>query len=870
MKYKKPRPRRLAYRLLTWMHFADLDEGFEGDIEEDFEERVNSRGRKSAVLWLWIHAIAAVPKFIIQITRWRFYMFKNYLKIAIRNMKRNKGYSFINIAGLSIGIACCILVFFFVQDEKTYDRFHENIDRIYYIMGDVDLGRIKIGVSPEPSLGEKMRDEFPEVENAARLKKEELLIKNKGDAVKMGGISTDSSFLDIFSFPLAAGDAGDVLDGLSSIILTEKASQILFGSKNPVGETVSLNINDEYVDFIVSGVTQPIPNNSSLRFDFLINIRSLRAGELENSQTSVPTFLLLSDNENYGQLIEKFPQTIDKDLSERFKGKGAYHLHPLAGDHLIPPEKSSSIVLSDKGNITYIYILSGIALMILLTACFNYTNLSIGRFSNRMKEVGMRKVLGAQMRQISRQFLFESVVLSVFSLVPAFILSAVLMPSFNFLVGKELTINVFDNALPAVFLIVLTICVSCVAGAYSSVIAARSSSIELFRGRLKLSGKNIFSRALIVFQFAASIFLIIGTLFMGKQINFMLSQDLGYDSEKVVRIPLENISKDKKKNQSFFASYKNKIAGYSSIKNVCGAKYSLSSSWMLWVEDTTESERRFMFNQNYIDHDYIDALGIQILEGRNFSREFPSDLTNSVIINEEFVKEMEITEPIGKNIGEFFKESSICGNSRIIGVVKDFNYQSLSNKIRPIVLMLNNDESYDFAYVKFSGSIQETIKILEKEFKDLAPQIPFEFSFLDEQVALQYQKEEKWSGIISWSSLFAVAIACSGLFGLTLLIVKKRTKEIGIRKVLGASVFVIVRLINKEFIWMIAFANFIAWPAVYYCTNKFLQNYAYRIPIDIWTFATAGFLALVIAVLTISVYAARAGIRNPVDVIKYE
>lgn len=869
MKYKKPLPQRIAYRLLTWMHFADLDEGFEGDIEEDFEERVDNLGRINAVLWLWIHAIAAVPKFIIQLAFWRFYMFKNYLKIAIRNMIRNKGYSFINIAGLSIGIACCILMYFYVKDEKTYDRFHENIDRIHYIMGDVDLGRIKIGVSPEPFLCEKMRNEFPEVENAARLQREELLIKNKGDAVKMSGISTDSSFLDIFSFPLAVGDAEGVLDDLSSIVLTEKASQILFGGKNPVAETVSLNINDEYVDFIVSGVTQPIPDNSSLKFDFLVNIRSVRAEKLENNQNFfVPTFLLLSVNENYKQLIEKFPQTIDKDLSERFNGKGAYHLHPLAGYHL--SEKSHSIVLSDKGNITYIYILSAIALIILLTACFNYTNLSIGRFSNRMKEVGMRKVLGAQMRQISRQFLFESVVLSFFSLAPALLLSAVLMPYFNLLVGKELTINVFDNGLLAVFLFVLIICVSCVAGAYPSVIAARSSSVELFRGRLKLSGKNIFTRALIVFQFAASVFLIIGTLFMGKQINFMLSQDLGYDSEKVVRVPLKNISKDKKKNQSFFSNYKNKIAGYSSIKNVCGAKYSLSSSWMLWVEDTKEGERRFMFNQNYIDHDYIDTLGIQMLEGRNFSREFPSDLTNSVIVNEEFVEEMEITEPIGKNIGEFFKESLICGDSRIIGVVKNFNYQSLSNKIRPVVLMLNKDESFDYAYVKFSGSIQETVKILEKEYRELAPQIPFEFSFLDEQVALQYQKEEKWSRIISWASLFAVGIACSGLFGLTLLIVKKRTKEIGIRKVLGASVIAVVRLINKEFLWMIAVANIVAWPAVYYCANKFLQNYAYRIPVDVWTFVTAGFLSFVIAVLTISVHTVRAGIQNPVDAIRYE
>ncbi|UCE20837.1 MAG: ABC transporter permease, partial [Candidatus Aminicenantes bacterium] len=669
---KKPRPSRIALWLLTRMHFSDLDEGFEGDIEEDFEERVNTLGRKKAVFWLWIHALAAIPKFITQTTRWRFYMFKNYLKIAIRNMRRNKGYSFINIAGLSIGIACCMLVFFFVQDEKMYDRFHENIDRIYYMEGYVDLERFAIGVSPEPSLAGRMRDEFPEVENAVRMKKEELLIKNEGDAVKMNGFSADPSFLDIFTFPLALGSGEGALDGLSSIILTDKASRIIFGEKNPVGETVSLNIRDEYVDFIVSGVTQPIPDNTSLRFDFLVNIRSVRSEEIENNRSSLPTFLLLSDKESYGPLIAKFPQTIDKDLSVRYKGKGAYRLYPLAGYHL--DSKNSSIVLPEKGNIAYMYILSGVALLILLTACINTTNLSIGRFLNRMKEVGMRKVLGAQRRQVARQFLFESVVLSVFSLGLAFIVSALLMPSFNFLIGKELTLNIFGNPLPGIFLFLLTICVGCVAGAYPSLIASRSQSIELFRERFKLSGKNIFSRVLIVFQFAASIFLIIGTLFMDKQINFMLSRDLGYESEKVVRIPLENISKDIKKNQSFFASYKNEITGYGSIKNVCGAKYSLSSSWMTWFAETKEDERRFIFDQNYIDHDYIGVLGIQMLQGRNFSREFPSDLMDSAIVNEKFVEEMGITEPTGKNLGEFLKEASKFAYSRIIGVVKDFNY----------------------------------------------------------------------------------------------------------------------------------------------------------------------------------------------------
>jgi len=802
--------------------------------------------------------------------RWRFYMFKNYLKIAFRNLKMEKGYSIINIASISIGLACCILLYFFVEDEKTYDQFHKNIDRIYYIQGNVDFERFQIGVSPEPAMSVRMTDEFPEVENAVRVKKEELLIKTDGDAVKMIGFSTDPSFLNIFSFPLATGEIKSALHDISSIVLTEKTSRILFGSKNPVSETVSLNINDTYVDFIVTGVTKPIPNNSSLKFDFLINIRGLRADELKNSQSSVPTFLLLSDKNNYNQLIGKFPQSIDKDLSEKYKGKGAYNLYPLKGYHL--SEDNNSIILSGQGDITYIYILSGIALIILLTACFNYTNLSIGRFSSRMKEVGMRKVMGAQMRQISRQFMFESVFLSVVSLIPAVILSLILLPSFNLLVGKELTINVIEYWQFILFLFILIIFVSIIAGLYPSIVAARSTSLDLFKGRIKLSGKNIFSKALIIFQFGASIFLIIGTMFLGKQINFMLSCDLGYDSEKVVRISLENISKDNQKNQSFFFNFKAKLGRYSSIKNVCGAKYSLTSSWMLWAGETKENESRFMFNQNYVDHDYIETLGIQMLQGRNFSQEFPTDFANSVIVNEEFVREMKLAEPVGINFNELFKEPQylVCGSSKIIGVVKDFNNESLSKKILPIALILNNNESFDYLYVKFAGSIQENIQILKKEFRELAPQFPFDLTFLDEQVALQYQKEEKWSRIISWSSFFAVGIACSGLFGLTLLIIKKRTKEIGIRKVLGASVPAIMRLINKEFLWMIIFANIIAWPAVYYSTNMFLQDYAYRISIDIWTFITAGILSFAIAVLTTSIHGIKASIQNPVNTIKYE
>jgi len=857
--------------MISWLTDEMMCRTIMEDLEYRFVRYKKDKGLLTAIIHHVFQCMLIIIPLLFEVVFGGLAMLKNYLKIALRTILHQKGYSLINISSLAAGIACCILIFFYVQDENTYDKFHSKIDRIHYLYSFVDIGFAKLGDSPNSSLAQKMVDDFPEVENAVRLKKDDLILKKDNHSIKLSGISADPSFFDIFSFPLVLGNSEDALNSKFNIVLTSKTSHYFFGEENPVGETVALKIKEEFVDFIVSGVTQQIPYNSSLQFDFLINIHSVHAKALEGEGTSVPTFILLSDKKYKSRLLDKFPETIDKDLGkgfEKYNPKGQYHLHALADFHT--SHESASGILSNRGNITYTYILSGIALLILFIACFNYTNLSVACISNRIKEVGLRKVLGAQRRQIAKQFMFESFVICVFSMGFGLLVAVVGMPIFNSLVYKNLTVNLFNNGLPVLFLLFLTIFVGCVAGSYPSLVVSRFSSIELFQGRIKMSGKNILSRALIVIQFSISIFLIIATLFIYKQNNFMIAKDLGYDCDKVVRIQLENISEDVDINRSFYANYKNSIVRYSAIKYISGATNSLSSDWFhLFGFELKKTKEQFDFNQNQIDYDYIDLLGISIVEGRNFSAGYPSDIENGIIVNEEFVKESGISEPVGRTFGEFFTSTKF-DNYQIIAVVKDFHYESLSEKILPIVLKINKDELYKYVYVKFSGRIKETLEILKKEYKNLAPNIPFEYYFVYEQVALQYQKEEKWSRITTIASLFAITIACSGLFALTLLVVKKRTKEIGIRKVLGASAQNITKLIIKEFIWLIGVANIIAWPIVYYCINLYLQNYSYRVSIELWIFAAAGLLTMCIAVLTIGVQALKATLANPIHSLRYE
>jgi putative ABC transport system permease protein len=524
-------------------------------------------------------------------------------------------------------------------------------------------------------------------------------------------------------------------------------------------------------------------------------------------------------------------------------------------------------VLSQKSTINYSLVLAGISLLVLMIACFNFMNLSIGKASTRIKEIGVRKVCGAKKKQLVKQFWVESLMYSCFSFVVALVMVELFLPVFNHLSQKNLRLSVLaDGELATAFCIGIVLIVGIVAGSYPAIFLSKFSSVDLFRGIMKLSRKNAFSRSLILIQFAISISLIVTTIFLYKQKTYMLNTDLGYDSEQVVVLPLKNLKTRTGGNAAFVSTLKNSLIPYDAIQGVSGSAYNLSEGWMGTYFDKTDGGQELVV-YNYADQDFIPTLGMKIIAGRNFSDQYPADIGGSIVINESLAKKLEVESPVGHNLSEFFKTDF---DRQIIGVVEDFHSQSLHAPIYPAFMGMEGvDQNYVFVKLK-GGKIQGAIAILEKEFKKLAPQIPFEFSFLDEDVARMYEREEQWILLVEYASFFAILIACSGLFGLTLQIVFLRTKEIGIRRVLGASARSILLLINREFLWLVLASNLLAWPAAYLALSAVLKNYAFRVALTPWIFFVSGFLALILAGTTISVHAIQAVKTNPSETLRYE
>ncbi len=493
-------------------------------------------------------------------------------------------------------------------------------------------------------------------------------------------------------------------------------------------------------------------------------------------------------------------------------------------------------------------------------------NLSIGQASTRIKEIGVRKVLGAQRKQLVKQFWFESLLHGFLSLMIGLMMAELFLPAFNRLSQKNLSLDVFSSIWTIAFSVGLVIVVGIASGSYPALFLSRFSSVDLFRGKMKLSRKSSFSRSLIVFQFGISIFLIISTIFIYKQKAYMLNRNLGYETDQVVILPLKNLTTTFRRDAAFLSTLKNKLLAYDMIQNVSGSKSSLPEGWMGTYFETTSGEQTLVV-YNYIDQDFVPTLGMKFLAGRNFSDEYPSDLEGSIIINESFARILGMESPVGHRLSEFFTTDF---DRQIIGVVKDFHYESLHDPIYPAFMGMTGME-YNYVFIKVKGNrVREAITTIKKEFTALAPQVPFEYSFLDEAVARQYVREQHWVRMVEYASVFAILIACSGLFGLTLQVIFLRTREIGIRRVLGASARHILLLINREFIWLVLIANIIAWPAAYFAMSVILRNYAFRVTLAPWVFLVSGLIALLMATVTVSIHALQAVRANPSDTLKYE
>jgi putative ABC transport system permease protein len=782
----------------------------------------------------------------------------NYFKIAFRKIKRQKGYSFINIAGLAIGIACCILILLWVQDELGYDRFHKNVNEIYRVIAEESLpsGEQVQYVPTPPALAPALKEDFTEIVNASRIRPGGRTLVKYGDKLfyEERVIFTEASFFELFTFPFIRGDSKTALSDPFSIVLTEEMAEKYFGEEDPMAKI--LRIGNQF-DFQVTGVIENIPPNSHLRFDFYVPFILLtRFGQDINrwDDNSYYTYVLLQKNVPYQSVKEKISSSIKK---HRPVDTHTLDLQPLTRTHLY---SNFLFDIGEHGDIKYVFIFSVLASFILIIACINFMNLATARSGHRAKEIGMRKVIGANRKDIIKQYLGESILLSFIALIFAVLLIELFLPAFSSLSGKTLKLDLFSNGQVIFGLIGIAIISGILSGSYPAFFISAFRPVKALKGVLKTGGKSSsFRKILVVAQFAITIALIIGTVVVFNQLNFIKNRKLGYEKEHLLYIPLNGEILRK------YEAVKNEL-----LKNPNFINVTLSSDlptdtvhrWggLDWPGKNPEDSREIYFYT--VDFDFVKTFRIEMKEGRDFSINFPTDKSN-YIVNEKAASVMGLEKPVG----QWFSLRGEKGT--IIGVMKDFNFKSVRTEVEPLILRIANYYNYMFVRIR-PGHTHEAISFLKRNWKSYSPNFPLEYHFLDAQFDNLYLAEHRLGTIFKYFTFLAVFIACLGLLGLAAFMAEQRTKEIGIRKVLGAKVSGIVLMLSKEFAKWVLIANIIAWPVAYFAMSNWLQNFAYRTSIGIWTFVLSAALALTIALLTVSFQAVKAATSNPVDSLRYE
>lgn len=805
-------------------------------------------------------------------------MLKNYFKIAWRNLWRNKIFSLIKISGLSIGLTVCMLIFLYTKDEISYDRFHKNKTQLFRIIQTVQFEESRppqtIGIT-NAVLGEAFAKEIPGIQQCIRVNGESATIKKNNDVFTEQSIVVDDNFFTVFTFHLLEGNKKTVLKDLHSVVLSKDMAKKYFGTdpdsyRDVVGETMQIKRNDEFKSYTVTGIAENSPQNSTIKADlyFLMKRDDREMSANDWLGGNLNTFLLLSPQADIQTVESQMQALFDKNTkdfiakAEKEQGisyKARLSLQPLTSIHL------SSKAGPDNGmtggsKSSYSYILTCIAIFILIIACINFINLAVAQSLKRSKEIGVRKVVGGTRGQLIKQFLVESFLVSLFAFVIAVFLTATILPFFNELANKKLSFSYLSDGYLYTGYILLLIITSFTAGFYPSLVLSAFQPIKALYSRQKMVAKNYLTKGLIVLQFVLAIFLIIGTIAINSQLNYLLNKDLGYDSKNLVRINLPYSRSSDKLPALFKTELANdrnilSVAARNSGRNISGAK---------------ANGKNIVMEYNKIDDRFLPTFKIPIVAGRNFSPEYPSDYMNSVIVNETFVKEAgwKINNAVGQTVN-YMDEAK--RPATIVGVIKDYHFSSLKEKITPELFSMDSTSCYGQVWVKINAdNIPQVLSTLENTYKKLVPLFPYTYQFMDEVNARNYQTESKWKQIISIASVLFIFISCMGLLGLVIVSIEQRTKEIGIRKVLGAAVSRIVMLISKEFIILISIAIVIATPVGYYAINKWLQGFEYRVNISWWIFVLAGALVIAIAMLTISFKGIKAAIANPVKSLRTE
>lgn len=795
-------------------------------------------------------------------------MFKNYLKTALRNLWRSRTFSLINILGLSVGLACCMLIFLYSKDEISYDRFHEKKDQIYRIttiMTPPGGNANKIG-STGMMPGPAFKRTIPEIEDFVRVQSASFNIKKGTEVLDQQALYVDSNFFSVFTFSLIAGDPKKALDDLHSVVLSEEVAEKYFGRKNAVGQILQLNTGDKFEPFIVSAVTKKSPQNSSIKIEMLLPIKFAQSQSNDDQWMNffLNTFVVLKGKAD-PQLVEKkfasvfrteaAVQVKEMEVKYGFKDKIEYQLQPLLEMHLskdFPADNG----LTDASNPMYSYILSGIAFFILLIACINFINLTIAHSLKRSKEIGIRKVVGGQRGQLVSQFLGETFIITFIAFLFAILLVKLLLPFFNQLANKSLAISyLFDlklvNAYIALFLLTALI-----AGFYPAMVLSGFNPVQTLYGRFRLSGKNYLSKGLVVFQFTLASFLIVATMAIYAQFNYLTAFDLGYNDDNVAIVNTGHINREK------LEVFKTELLKDPAIESITADQGGRMGT-IAHINDGKE----ISFDFKHVDENYFPLFNIPVVTGRNFSKDFASDTAEAAMINQTFAATAGWKDPVGQQVDFFYMNKKY----RVVGVIKDYHYLSLAEKIGPQMFTMNPRYQYRDVFIKLKpGNTSASLRHIEKTFKSLFPARPYQYNFRDAQNKAQYEREAKWKQIITFAALLTIFISCIGLFGLATLSAEKRTKEIGIRKVLGASVAVIAGKLSADFLKLVMLASIISSPIAWMVMNKWLENYPYRITINWSMFGLATVSVVLVALFTISFQAIRAAVANPVKSLRSE
>ncbi|MGD9345300.1 MAG: ABC transporter permease [Candidatus Aminicenantes bacterium] len=868
----------LAKKILSLLSFYHEKHSILEDFEETFTEVQKSEGRLKAHIWFWINSIKSLNGYLKLIVTWRFIMLMNHLKIVYRNFISHKLFSFINVFGLAIGLSICLVIGLWVLRELSFDRFHEKAHRIYRI--ERELFRDNL-YSRWPIVGglykQALIDDFPEIENAVRIWRREFAIKDhKNNVYRQQTFAVDNSLFQIFSFNLEEGDGQTALSDPMTVVLTRENANRYFGTGDALGKSLTFEWEGEPVDFKVTGILEEVPQNSHIHFDMLISLASVPEEEFGDDWRSnyLYTYVLVSEKTSRSELEEKLKGFVSQRLEPHYGDLLVLkrdmtihevlkmHLFPIVDIHLRP---SPNWEVEAGGSILSVYIFSSIAVLILVIACLNFVNLSTARANKRAKEVSLRKTVGADKSQLRGQFIQESVLLAFFSLAIAFLLSSLFVQAYNAMFSEYLSLSVLLQPIKLIFVTGATFLVGVLAGLYPAFYLTRFEPAQVIKGSL-LAGRNKsdFRRNMVIVQFSISILLIIGLFTVYKQMTYIQSRSLGFEKENVIILPVrsQQIARN-------YESFRNELVKNPQILSLSASSevpadshYSNSYYQRLDMDDPVSV---YLF---FTDYDYLETYRMEILAGRAFSKEFSSDTAGTLILNESAVKRFGWTpeEAVGKKLDGPYSE----GPAQVVGVIENFNYMSLRREVEPMVFLLDPEYIRAISIRATPGNVEKIISFVRDKWQNSFPGEQFEFGFLDSLVDQLYQRERKMQKIFIIFSSLSVLVACLGLLGLVSYTSEIRTKEIGIRKVLGASTGSVIVLLSREFIKWILLANIVAWPLAWFMMNKWLQNFAYRVNIGWIVFVLAALVTVFIAVFTFIFQTIKTASADPVNSLRYE